>query len=68
MKNWQIMRFNNGRQEHYDFAAKNFKKSADRWDGKFPATEANARGIFAPIQTRYRRTNVMTIPKLHEII
>lgn len=65
--NYQIIRMNNGRQQHYNVELKKFETSKDRWSGVFAAAEKEARTLFANVRGNCRKTNVCTLPTLSKI-
>jgi hypothetical protein len=64
MNKYQIIRMNNGKQQHYDVELKKFETSKDRWSGVFAAAENDAQKLFAEIRSNCRKTNVCTMPTL----
>jgi len=65
MSIYQIIRFKNEKQQHYNVKVKKWETSEDRWSGEFEADSKEvARTILAEARAKTRRLKV----SLHEII
>lgn len=68
MNKYQIIRMNNGRQQHYNVELKKFETSKDRWSGQFECERVDAQKLFAEIRSNCRKTNVCTMPTMSKFI
>ena len=64
MKKYQILRLNNGKQQHYDVLQKKFVTSETSSDGEFEMEELDAQQLFAVVRNYSLTSNTCTLPQL----
>jgi|LSQX01.2.fsa_nt_gb hypothetical protein len=64
MKKHQILRLNNGKQQHYDVLQKKFVTSETSSDGEFEMEELDAQQLFAVVRNYSLSTNTCKLPQL----
>lgn len=64
MKKYQILRLNNGKQQHYDVTQKKFVTSETSSDGEFEMEELDAQQLFAVVRNYSLTSNTCTLPQL----
>lgn len=64
MNKYQILRMNNGKQQHYDLTQNKFVTSENRFDGEFEMEQLDARNLFAVVRNYSLTSNTCTLPQL----
>ena len=64
---YQILRFKNGTQQHYNTQLGEFENSQDRFSGEFNATYSEVKALMCKMIQRYHKTHVCSLPKLYVI-
>lgn len=64
MNKYQILRMDNGKQQHYDITQKKFVTSEDRFDGEFEMEQLDAQQLFAVVRNYSLTSNTCTLPQL----
>ena len=62
---YQILRFKNGTQQHYNTQVGEFENSQGRFSGEFNATYSEVKALMCKMIQRYRKTRGCSLPRLH---